>query len=76
MFRRPRKDDIFYDDENDLSLQTNEKLRLKDKLKQISQEQLGLIVHLISNKCSSALVFVDPDKCQILVDRLDQISFN
>ena len=53
-----------------------QKNQFSQKMRHITQEQLGIVVQIIQSSCPTAFRDVDKDKCQILVDQLTVETFN
>jgi len=61
-------------EEND-SISHTEKMKLTQKVKNLSQEQLGNVVKIIQDECPTAWKEVEKDKYQILVDNIKKDTF-
>jgi len=62
-------------DEDEENITYQEKIKLTQKVKGLTQEQLGNIVKIIQEECPSAWKEVEKDKYQILVDNLKKETF-
>jgi hypothetical protein len=51
-------------------------MKFSQNVRYLSQEQLGMVVHMIQNNCPAAYKEFEKDKCQIVVDNLDKDTFN
>eukprot|EP01016_Furgasonia_blochmanni_P018387 TRINITY_DN2089_c0_g1_i2.p1 TRINITY_DN2089_c0_g1~~TRINITY_DN2089_c0_g1_i2.p1 ORF type:complete len:260 (+),score=43.15 TRINITY_DN2089_c0_g1_i2:80-859(+) len=63
-----------FDDGDSVSYQ--DKVKLSQKAKKLTQEQLGQVVKIIQEECSNAFKEVEKDRYQILVDNLNKDTFN
>lgn len=52
-----------------------EKLRFSQRIKNLSQEELGSVVDMIRSLCPDAFRELEKDRAQIIVDNLDSDSF-
>lgn len=52
-----------------------EKLRFSQRIKNLSQEDLGRVVEMIRNLCPDAFRELEKDRAQVIVDNLDPDSF-
>jgi hypothetical protein len=52
-----------------------EKLRFSQRIKNLSQEELGSVVDMIRSFCPDAFRELEKDRAQIIVDNLDSDSF-
>ena len=63
-------------DEDEISeLSYNDKLKFSNSLRNLSEEQLGQVVKLVSETCPESFKEVDSEKYQILVDNLSYDTF-
>jgi len=62
-------------DEDDEAISYQEKIKLTQKVKGLSQEQLGNIVKIIQEESPTAWKEVEKDKYQILVDNIKKETF-
>lgn len=53
----------------------HQKLKLQEKLKHLSPEDLGQVVEFIGQKCPSAVLEEDNDNAQLVLDYLDAVTF-
>ncbi|KRX04473.1 Bromodomain [Pseudocohnilembus persalinus] len=68
--------DIYEEEEQQQEgLSFDEKMEFSEKMKHLTQEQLGMIVTIIQQNAPEAFKNIDKDKCQILVDTINVQTF-
>lgn len=66
---------IFNEENDEEKVSYNEKINFSDKLKNLSESNLGLVVDKILHSCPSAFSQIDSERVQILLENIDVISF-